>query len=168
MNLTRYISEEMVKLEMQTVIEPLGEDENFSKWQLNCKEMVLDELVSLLETGNRIGNRTKLLLDYVNREKKATTGIGNGIAIPHVRSMQAKEFSIAFARSTTGYEFDSLDGEPVKLFFCMAAPPYDDNLYLKVFKELATRFECPGFIDRLLDAADGHEIIRIFKEFEQA
>jgi mannitol/fructose-specific phosphotransferase system IIA component (Ntr-type) len=50
----------------------------------------------------------------------------------------------------------------------MAAPPYDDNLYLKVFKELATRFEFPGFIDKLLNATDGHEIIRIFKEFEQA
>jgi PTS system fructose-specific IIC component len=168
MNITRYIQYDLIKMEMEAEFaEPEGEE--YSKKELlNMKEVILGELVDLLERSGKVSNPRKLMIDLFNREKKASTGIGSGIAIPHIRSMQAREFIIAIGRKSAGYEFDSLDGEPVRLFFCMAAPPYDDSLYLKVFKELATRFENPGFVDKLLNATDGHEIIRIFKEFEQA
>ena len=166
MNLSRYFKEELVKLEMTTVIAPLSEEESEKKWRQHSKELVLDELVSLLETGTRIGNRTKLLLDYVNREKKATTGIGDGIAIPHIRSMQAKEFSIAFARSTQGYDFDSLDGKPAHLFFIMAAPPYDDNFYLKVYKSLAEHLQYESFREELMSIQTEGELIRVLRTME--
>jgi len=119
-----------------------------------------------LEQGNRLGNKTKLVLDFVNREKKATTGIGSGVAIPHIRSMQAKEFTIAFARSTEGYDFESLDGQPVHLFFIMAAPPYDDNLYLKAFKSLAEMFQQPAFRQQLMDLKSPGELLRAVKIME--
>lgn len=166
MNLSRYFKEELVKLEMTTVIEPKSEDMSESKWRQQGKEKVLDELVSLLESGARIGNRTKLLLDFVNREKKATTGIGYGIAIPHIRSMQAKEFSIAFARSTTGYDFDSLDKEPAHLFFIMAAPPYEDDFYLKVYKSLAEMLQYDSFREELMSIQYEGELIRCLRAME--
>lgn len=166
MNLARYFSEDLVKLEMTTVVEPLGEEESEKKWQQRAKESVLDELVSLLESGTRVGNRTKLLLDYVNREKKATTGIGHGIAIPHVRSMQAKEFSIAFARSSQGYWFDTLDGKPAHLFFIMAAPPYDDNFYLKIYKSLVEYLQYESFRRELLEIQSEGELIRVLRTME--
>lgn len=153
---------------MDSVFEPPEEDEYSNKQIMEIKETVLAELVDLMDQSEKVSNKHKLFVDLLNREKKASTAIGKGIAIPHVRSMQAKEFILVIGRKLKGYEFDSMDGDPVKLFFCMAAPPYDDNLYLKVFKELAERFEYPGFIDKLLEADDGHEIIRAFKEFEQA
>ena len=166
MNLSRYFKEELIKLEMTTAIEPLAEDMSESKWIQNGKENILDELVTLLESGSRIGNRTKLLLDYVNREKKATTGIGHGIAIPHVRSMQAKEFSIAFARSTQGYNFESLDGEPAHLFFIMAAPPYEDDFYLKVYKSLAEKLQYESFREELMSIQYEGELIRCLRAME--
>ncbi len=166
MNLSRYFKEDLVKLEMSTIIEPLEEDMSEAKWRQRGKELVLDELVTLLESGVRIGNRTKLLLDYVNREKKATTGIGHGIAIPHVRSMQAKEFSIAFARSTVGYDFDSLDGEPSHLFFIMAAPPYEDDFYLKVYKSLAEMLQFDSFREELMGIQHTGELIRCMRAME--
>ena len=166
MNLARYFKEELVKLEMTTVVEPLREDESESKWKQNIKENVLDELVTLLESGVRIGNRTKLLNDYINRERKATTGIGHGIAIPHVRSMQAKEFSIAFARSTQGYYFDSLDNQPAHLFFIMAAPPYDDDFYLKVYKSLAEMLQYESFREDLLSMQTEGELMRALRAME--
>ena len=168
MNITRYLQYDLIKMEMEAEFaEPEGEA--YSKKELlNMKEVILGELVDVLELSGKVSNPRKLLIDLFNREKKASTAIGSGIAIPHIRSMQAKDFIMAIGRNSDGYEFDSLDGEPVKLFFCMAAPPYDDSLYLKVFKELATRFDHPGFINKLLKATDGHEIIRTFKEFEQA
>ncbi len=167
MNISRYVQYELIKLEMDSEFEPPEEDEYGKKQVMEIKEAILTELVDLMEQSEKVSNKHKLFVDLLNREKKASTAIGRGIAIPHVRSMQAKDFILVIGRKLEGYEFDSLDGEPVKLFFCMAAPPYDDSLYLKVFKELAERFDHPGFIESLLEAQDGHEIIRAFKEFEQ-
>ena len=151
---------------MTTVIEPPGEEESIDKWRQRGKETIIEELVSLLEVGNRIGNRNKLLLDFINREKKATTAIGQGVAIPHVRSMQAKEFVIGFARSEQGYNFDAIDNNPAHLFFVMAAPPYDDNLYLKVFKALSESLQYETFREQLMDAEKPYDIIRAFKNME--
>ena len=149
MNLSRYLTEELVKLEMETDIEEFVEGSSRDKWLLRTKEQVLDELVEVLNRGARVGNRSKLLLDFVNREKKATTGIGMGVAIPHIRSLQAKEFMLAFARSSRGYEFDSLDAKPVHMFFVMASPPYDDSMYLKAFKSLASMLQFTSFREEL-------------------
>lgn len=156
----------MVKLEMTTVVEPLEEEGSHAKWLQASKEAVLEELVTLLETRNRVGNRTKLLCDFVNREKKATTALGRGIAIPHVRSMQAKEFMIAFARSTEGYEFDSPDKEKTHLFFVMASPPYDDSFYLKVFKSLAEMLQYDDFRKELMTLQSPGEVIRAIRSQE--
>jgi mannitol/fructose-specific phosphotransferase system IIA component (Ntr-type) len=166
MNLSRYITEDLVKLEMITECEPMPENGSVDKWRLKCKELILSELVDLLDQGARVGNRSKLLLDFVNREKKATTGIGRGIAIPHIRSLQAKDFMLAFARSTHGYDFDSLDHEPTHLFFVMASPPYDDNMYLKAFKSLAEMLQYESFREELKSVTSPGEVIRALRAME--
>lgn len=167
MNLSRYLKEELVKLELTTVIEPPDEGASIDRWRQSAKETILGELVELLAAGNRVGNETKLLIDFVNRERKATTAIGHGVAIPHIRSLQAKEFMLAFARSSVGYDFDSLDDKPTHLFFVMAAPPYDDNFYLKAFKALAGMLQYESFRDELMNAQSPGEIIRILRSAEQ-
>lgn len=166
MRISRYIKEEAIKLEMTTVIEPLEEGASLEKWRLAGKEKIIEELVTLLENGHRIGNRGKLVADFVNREKKATTGIGNGIAIPHIRSIQAKNLTMAFARSTAGYDFDAVDEQPVQLFFAMAAPPYDDSLYLKVFKSLAEMLRYEEFRQQLLTCTLPGEVLRAIRNME--
>ena len=166
MNLSRYLTEDLVKLEMTTAVDERPENGSADKWKLRVKEAVLDELVALLDSGSRVGNRSKLLLDFVNREKKATTGIGYGVAIPHIRSMQAKEFMLAFARSEQGYEFDSLDGQPAHIFFVMAAPPYDDNMYLRAFKSLATMLQHESFREELMTIKSPGEVIRALRAME--
>jgi PTS system fructose-specific IIC component len=127
---------------------------------------VIEELVELLDSSYRIGNRSKLLIDFINREKKATTAIGHGVAVPHIRSMQAKDFMLAFARSAEGYEFDAPDGKPVHLFFVMAAPPYDDSLYLKAFKSLAEMLRYEQFREELLNMESPGEIVRVMRSME--
>jgi mannitol/fructose-specific phosphotransferase system IIA component (Ntr-type) len=166
MRISRYIKEEAIKLEMTTVVEPPQEGASIEKWRLVAKEKVIEELVTMLEKGYRIGNRSKLVTDFVNREKKATTGIGNGIAIPHIRSLQAKDLTLAFGRSTKGYDFDALDNEPVHLFFAMAAPPYDDSLYLKVFKSLANMLQYEPFREELMSLSEPGEVIRAIRNME--
>ncbi len=167
MNISRYLKPDLIKLEMETEI---NIDPNSSlhpdKVLWMRKETILKELVDLLDISGKVGNRHKLLIDLVNREKKATTGIGQGIALPHVRTMQAKEFIMGLARSKKGYDFDSMDKKPVHLFFVMAAPPYEDALYLKVFKALAEILRFDYFREELLNVSSEYEILRAIKRME--
>jgi PTS system fructose-specific IIC component len=167
MNISRFINPELIKLEMEVQIEPDPDSQlHPDKILWRRKRAILCELVELLEKSGRVGNPKKLLVDFLNREKKATTGIGHGIAVPHIRSMQAKEFILGFARSTEGYDFDALDNGSVHLFFVMASPPYDDALYLKVFKALAEMLQFDYFREELMNASEEYEIIRAIKKME--
>ncbi len=166
MNLSRCLTEDLIRLELETVIEPFDGIGSEDRWRAEGKEKILNELVGILEHDARIGNRKKLLEDFINREHKATTAIGHGVAFPHIRSMQAKEFMIGFARSTKGYDFDSPDGELSHLFFVMAAPPYDDNFYLKVFKTLSEMLYQESFRDELMSIKSPGEVIRAIRAME--
>ena len=163
MNLARYLTEERIKLELETVIEPCEEGASIAKWREEGKERLLGELVTILHNGVHVGNTKKLLTDFINRERKATTGLGHGVAIPHIRSLQAKDFMIAFARSTRGYDFDALDKKPTHIFFVMAAPPYDDTFYLRAFKTLAEMLQYESFRKELMQVESPGEIIRAIR-----
>lgn len=165
-NISRYLTPELIKLDMETVAPEKPENGNTSKWLFSLKELLISELLEVLDPHSKIGNRKKLILDFINREKKASTGIGQGFAIPHIRSMQAKEFMIAFGRSPEGYEYDAIDGSPVNFFFIMAAPPYDDSLYLKVFKAISELVMFDNFGESLLLAKEPFDVIKAIRELE--
>lgn len=166
MNISKYMTEELIDLDFEVELEEPPEDNNSEKWRQRNKERILTRLVEILDKSGKTVNNSKLLTDFVNRERKATTGIGEGIAIPHIRSMQARELIIGFARSFEGFDFESLDGEPVHMFFFMAAPPYDDSLYLKVFKALSENLQYEAFREELMSAGQPYDIIRAFKKME--
>lgn len=170
MNLARLLDPELILLEMKTQDVPAEEREEIpqEKYVLAQKEIILGEIVDLLDSSGRIGHRNKLLLDLFNREKRAGTGLERGIAIPHVRTPQAKEFLFAFARSTPGLEFDCQDGKLAHLFFILVAPPYDDALYLKIYRKLATAFVNSGYslTQEFLDARDEGEILRTLRQID--
>jgi PTS system fructose-specific IIC component len=168
MNIARLLDPALIKLSMDTIIEPVKPgSEKSLRQKREDKETILNELVSILERSDKVVNRTKLLTDFVNRERKASTATGHGIAFPHIRTYQAKELVIGFARSKDGYDFDSPDGELVHLFFVMAAPCYgDESLYLRVFKALAEVLRFDYFRERLMTVETEYEIIRAFGEME--
>ncbi len=141
MNVLRFLHPECIKLDLDTrVSDPVeGEsDVQRDKRQHKDKERVLVELADLFDRSGLVVNRSKFLRDLTNRERKATTALAPGIAIPHVRTLQVRAFVMGFARAAgEGVPFDSLDGGPTKLFFLLASPPYDDRTYLAVYRELA-------------------------------
>jgi PTS system fructose-specific IIC component len=165
----RYLREELVKLELESHPEPLPESveptaEALERHRWHFKERVCQELAALFAVSGEIRNEHKFYLDLVNREKKATTAIGEGLAVPHVRSMQPRRLVLCFARSTTGVDYFSPDGAPVHLFFGVAAPSYDDAVYLRMYKWLAHAFSREEWLHGALMAAEQPgEIIRIIK-----
>jgi len=165
MNIARYLKPELIKLEVETTIEVDPETGEYSLRAIReGKRNLLGEMVGLMDEHARVGNPNKLITDLYNREKKASTAIGDGIAVPHVRTYQAKELIIAVGRSIEGLEFDAPDKRPVHLFFVMAAPPYDDSLYLRVFKALAQNLQFDYFRQRLLETTEEYDIVRAFKD----
>ncbi len=166
MRLTRYLRPEQVKVELETTTpEEVPEGWSRERFTWYVKERVLEELVRLFAASGKIGNVRKFAQDLANRERKSSTAVGGGIAIPHVRTMQAKGFVFCFARSTPGVEFGALDGSPVHFFFGVVAPPHDDRLYLEVYREIARAFGTPQAKRSLADARDEHELIRILSVF---
>jgi mannitol/fructose-specific phosphotransferase system IIA component (Ntr-type) len=164
MNLARYIRPEQIRLELQAQAPPEPEEPyDRRRYIWSIKEQVIEELAGLVASGGRIGNLRKLYLDLVNRERKATTGLAHGVAIPHVRTREAREFLMAFARSTPGIEFDSLDAGLSHLFFVFIAPPYDDTQYLRIYKQIAEAFTYGNATRSFMDARDEGEIIRALK-----
>ncbi|MGE0707308.1 MAG: PTS sugar transporter subunit IIA [Planctomycetota bacterium] len=174
MRLNRFLKEENIDLDFDPLAGlPIPEEEEglelhelSPRQQWRRKEVVLERLVELLEPSGRITNPRKCLTDLRNREAKASTGIGRGIAMPHVRTPQAKDFAIGVAITPPpGVWFDSIDDEPVRLFFPMVAPAYNDKYYRKVEKALADAFTREdedgegGLYEQLLRAEDPGEVI---------
>lgn len=166
MQITRYLKPEVVQLGMMSGhTDTIDPEKDPQKERIRLKEEVIGELADLFMKTGQIRNRSKFHHDLLSRERKASTAIGMGLALPHVRSMQPKQFCMVFARSRDGVEYDSPDGKPVHLIFGMAAPSYDEkvsNEYLQVYKWIARCFKEEEWLpSALLHAEDEHEIIRI-------
>lgn len=167
-NILRFLPAACIRLDLETDPAPPAEDESEAQRDRRLvanKEAILQELCDLLDRSGQINNPSKFYKDMVNRERKATTAIVPRIAIPHVRSMQAKGFVMAFARSRAGVAFNSLDGGDTHLFFCLAAPPYEDRLYLKVYREFAEMIQHEWVVDAFMDAESEQDVRNVLRGF---
>ncbi|MFH0945923.1 MAG: PTS sugar transporter subunit IIA [Planctomycetota bacterium] len=168
MNLSRHLRSDRIKLEMDT--RPLDVDELEvlgPRAERVQKERILAEIADFLEGTSRVGNAKRLLTDLINRERKAGTGVGGGLAIPHVRTMNVKEPTVALLRSTEGLEFGAPDGELVHIFLVIVGPPYNDRLYLKIYKEAAELFLHEHTLEWLLDATSESEVLQFLRSPEK-
>jgi mannitol/fructose-specific phosphotransferase system IIA component (Ntr-type) len=168
MNLTRYLSTDLIKLEMNPPEPPPEEpNANLEKFRQQQKEKVIEELVELLDKSGNVTNKRKLLQDLINRERRATTGLSRGIAVPHVRTQNTRSLTIAIARSREGLDFDALDGNPTHFFFIVVAPPHvDENLYLKIYKHLAEVTSFTNALEDLMRVEEPGEMIRLLQQWE--
>jgi mannitol/fructose-specific phosphotransferase system IIA component (Ntr-type) len=165
LSVRRYLRPEAVRLELQTRAVPPGDlpdgFDPLSERNLNrIRDEVLEELCELFDATGGVSSRSRLYRDLQNREKKAGTAVGSGVAIPHVRTLQAREFLMCFGRSTEGLPFRAPGGEPVHLFFGMISPPYEDRVYLKVYRHLASVLLQSEYFQELMSAKDPSEVLR--------
>ena len=142
-------------LPVSAVEQHLRQDLFISELRTRRKSSVLDELASALATA-RVARTPDAIIDALRRrEALGSTGIGKGIAVPHVRSTLIAERALLIARSTKGVEFDSMDGGPVHLLFLIVAPPLErDLLYLKMVAEIVRSTRLARTRQKLLEAAN--------------
>jgi PTS system fructose-specific IIC component len=128
------------------------------------KEAVIREIAALFDASGEIRNLSKFTKDLIDREKKSSTSVGGGLAIPHVRSMQPRKLVVVLARSRVGAEYLSDDGSLVHVFLGIAAPSYDDAEYWKLYRQLAANFgQEPWLMPAILDAQTEDEIVHLIK-----
>jgi PTS system nitrogen regulatory IIA component len=131
------------------------------------KREVLAELSGIcIRNGNLDPDR--MILALLEREKLGSTGIGDGIAIPHGKLAGLDEMLISFGISRSGVDFEALDGKPVYLFFLLMAPEDSTGQHLKVLAKISRMLKDEKFRHRLMEASKREEIYRIINEKDDA
>jgi fructose-specific phosphotransferase system IIA component len=130
------------------------------------KARLIAALVDLLSRSGKLRNKKSFLRSILEREKLGSTGIGNGVAIPHAKSGSIKGFALAFAKSKEGVDFGALDGEKVFLFFVFASPPEPVGEHLKVLAKISYLIKDKFIVDLLKQAKDAKEVIKIIRAHE--
>lgn len=164
MRLSQIIRSGFVCFEMSTRDEP-PEDPDYdrARYVRAVKRTAVGEICDLFESSGQVLNQTKLFKDLWNREKRATTALGSGIAIPHVRTMQARNLVLGFSRSLGGLPFDAPDGQPVHLFFSIIGPRHEEAAYLRIYREIAQVFRYPAAHQMLMEASSEWEVLRVLE-----
>jgi len=125
------------------------------------KRSVLEELSAVLVKPCQASSSEELLQVLLDREKLGSTGIGEGIAIPHGRLKRLNDFFISFGRSMKGVDFDSIDHYPSKLFFLVMAPENSAVDNLKLLGRIVTLLKDASFKKRLMGASSRKELFDI-------
>ncbi len=136
--------------------------------QVADKPAALDKLVALMAAGGNLADAAKYKSCVLAREAEGSTGIGEGIAIPHAKTDAVRTPGLAAMVVPQGVEFDSLDGEPAKLFFLIAAPDTEDNVHLDVLSRLSMLLMDDDFRAELLAAQDAKAFLQVIDKYEAA
>ncbi|HGA1340215.1 TPA: fructose-specific PTS transporter subunit EIIC [Streptococcus suis] len=136
--------------------------------QATSKEAVIDEMIASLVDKGYVTDFDVFKTGIMNREAQTTTGLGDGIAMPHAKNAAVKEATVFFAKSNKGIDYASLDGQPTDLFFMIAAPEGANDTHLAALAELSKYLMKPGFADKLRGVSSPEEVISVFDAAEAA
>lgn len=132
------------------------------------KDDVLIELLDTIIKGG-IPLNIDLILDILKqRENLGSTGIGEGVAIPHGKIPALNDIIVAFGRSEEGVDYHSLDGKPVHLFFLLLAPENSAGQHLKILAKISKMLKETSFRTKLLQAESQADLYKIIMEQENA
>ncbi|MBM6614538.1 PTS sugar transporter subunit IIA [Desemzia sp. RIT804] len=131
------------------------------------KEAAIDEMVANLKQHDRISDVETFKEGILNREKLSSTGLGDGIAMPHAKNKAVKEATVLFAKSTSGIDYNSLDGQPAYLFFMIAAPEGANDVHLEALANLSRLLIRPDFVESLKKTTTADEVRELFTAAEE-
>jgi PTS system nitrogen regulatory IIA component len=149
------------------ILDYLKEDRVIPDLEGTDKVSVLKELSSVLLEPCQVSSPDELLRVLLEREKLESTGIGDGIAIPHGRLKKLKTFCLSFGRSKKGVDFDSIDHKASHLFFLVMAPENSAVNNLKLLGRIVTLLKDSSFKKRLMDASSRRELFQIISEEDE-
>ena len=135
--------------------------------QATTKEAAIDEMINSLVENGVVTDFDVFKAGIMAREAQTSTGLGDGIAMPHSKNAAVKEATVLFAKSNKGVDYESLDGQPTDLFFMIAAPEGANDTHLAALAELSKYLMQAGFADRLRKVISPDEVIAAFNTGEE-
>ena len=135
--------------------------------QATTKEAAIDEMINSLVDNGVVADFDVFKAGIMAREAQTSTGLGDGIAMPHSKNAAVKEATVLFAKSNKGVDYESLDGQPTDLFFMIAAPEGANDTHLAALAELSKYLMQDGFADRLRKVTSPDEVIAAFNTGEE-
>ncbi|OSP82691.1 PTS fructose transporter subunit IIC [Leuconostoc citreum] len=132
------------------------------------KQAAFEEMINRLYEAGRITDKKVFLEGILARESQTTTGLGDGIAMPHAKNSAVKMPTVAFARSTAGVDYQAMDGQPVHLLFMIAVPANANNTHLEALASLSRYLLQDGFMDKLKQATTPDDVVNLFTTQETA
>lgn len=125
------------------------------------KNRVIEELVEVMVETLPSLNKDELIKVLLERERLGSTGIGDGVAIPHGKFNGISEPILSFGRSKKGLDFDTMDGQPAHLFFLLVAPEDSASIHLKALARIAKILKNDSFRKQLMEASTREEIYQV-------
>ena len=135
--------------------------------QATTKEAAIDEMINSLVDNGVVTDFDVFKAGIMAREAQTSTGLGDGIAMPHSKNAAVKEATVLFAKSNKGVDYESLDGQPTDLFFMIAAPEGANDTHLAALAELSKYLMQDGFAVRLRKVTSPDEVIAAFNTGEE-
>lgn len=149
------------------IAELLGKDTIKLNLKANSKMEVLDQLVDVLYDAGRLNDKQLYKEEILKRESLSSTGIGEGIGIPHGKTSAVKKASLALGIFRDGVDFNSLDGAPVNIVFMIAAPEGANNEHLETLSRLSVLLMNPEFKEGLLSSKVPEDVFNLLDKFEK-
>lgn len=148
------------------ILEMMPRETILADLQSTDKKSILNELVTPVArvAGLDHENLLKVLLD---RERLGSTGIGQGIGIPHGKIKDLESLVLGFGLSRQGVDFESIDGKPTHIFFLLITPENSTGLHLKLLARISRILKSDPFRERLMNASDRDEIYRVIEEEDE-
>lgn len=131
---------------------------------VESKPAILERLANAVAAAETGLDAARLLHVLVERENLQSTGIGDGVAIPHGKLPGLQHLLAAFARSREGVDFESIDGQPTHLFFLLVVPEHSGGLHLKALARISRFFRDAAFRKALLEAESRDDVLRAIEE----
>ncbi|MDD2722079.1 MAG: PTS IIA-like nitrogen regulatory protein PtsN [Gallionella sp.] len=149
---------------MNLISKILAPDNILVDSESTSKKRVFERVAMLFENNQQIAH-SQVFDSLFAREKLGSTGLGQGVAIPHGRIPKLQDATAAFVRTSHPIPFDAPDGQPVNLIFVLLVPDLATDLHLQILGELAQMFSDSQFRNRLQECRDGASIHQLFHDW---
>ncbi|MBC6310628.1 PTS transporter subunit EIIA [Listeria sp. FSL L7-1582] len=142
----------------------MSQDTMILSLKATTKEAAIDEMIAKLAENEKINDVSLFKKEIMKREQESSTGIGDGIAMPHAKTKAVNTPTVVFAKSEAGLDYESLDGQPAFLFFMIAATDGANQTHLETLAALSRLLIHPDFVGKLRNAASTEEVTALFDE----
>lgn len=132
--------------------------------QASGKAAVIGELIETLRRAGKLTDVQAATRAVLDREAKGSTGLSDGIAVPHGKTTAVSTLTLAIGISNQGIDFEAIDGNPVRLVFLIMAPPDQSGPHIEALAEIARMSRSKAFCSALMDCRSPEEVVRLFKE----